>query len=431
MIIGYCRVSTEKSEQDHSIEGQEAQLYQYGCDKVFAERRSAYKSIRRPQWEKFKKAVESGLATKAVLINLQRTSRRCEAESFFDRCREVNVEVVVLDGTNVDTRDVSGFVMVRTMETINKMESMMKAQSVKAGQQRRRAAGATAVGRCPFGYRYNGVDPVPHPEQWDDAKKLWADLEEIEFVANRLIRSRYESLPAPYTGMPTSGPGLYRWIKNKMLIGIVEYPGLPTRRTEPLVSEESWYRAQRLLEQRHKFKTRRRENTLYLFTQLVHCQACGHVMTPAMQAGKIRLKHGHTKCEYWGKGLAEFKVKDQVIEALRSAALADVAAKPEQVTADPAKRLQLDKLLALQNDGVPGLEESIAGIRRELEIETTETSANWAGYKALLSRPGILEAMPDEELRAVLLEFVDQILYIGDPNRVEIRLRDSSGTRSA
>ena len=307
----------------------------------------------------------------------------------------------------------------------------MKAQSVKAGQQRRRAAGATAVGRCPFGYRYDGSDPVPHPEQWADAKKLWADLEEIEFVAYRLIRSRYEALPKPYTGMPTSGPGLYKWVKNKMLIGIVEYPGMPTRRTTPLVSEESWYRAQRLLEQRSKFKTRRRENKLHLFTQLIHCKTCGHVMSPLMQAGKIRLKHGHTKCEYWARGLAEFKVKAQVIEALRSAALADVAAQPEQVTADPTKRLQLDKLLALQSDGVPGLDESIAGIRQELEIETTKPSANWAGYKALLSRPNVLEAMPDEELRAVLLEFIDEILYIGDPDRVEIRLRDSPGTRSA
>ena len=429
MIIGYCRVSTDKSEQDASIEGQEAQLYQYGCDKVYAERRSAYKSARRPQWEKFKAAVESGLMSKAVLINLQRTSRRCEAESFFDRCRELNVEVVVLDGTNVDTRDVSGFVMVRTMETINKMESMMKAQSVKAGTQRRRAAGATAIGRCPFGYRYDGTNPVPHPERWEQAKQLWADLEAVEFAANKYVRTT--NLPQPYKGMPTSGPGLYRWIKNKMLIGVVEYPGLPTRQTTPLVSQESWYRAQRLLERRQVKRTRSR-GKLYLFTQLMTCKACDHLMTPTMQAGKVRMKRGHPGCQYWGQGLAEFKVKAQVIEALRDAALADVAAKPQQQDkVDPAKQLQLEKMLALQSEGIKGLEEPIAGLRRELEIESVQPSANWAGYRDLLSRPGVLEAMPDEELRAVLLEFVDEILYIGNPDRVEIRLRDSSGTRSA
>lgn len=426
MIIGYCRVSTDKGEQDASIEGQEAQLYQYGCEKVYAERRSAYKNTRRPQWEKFKAAVESGLVSKAVLINLQRTSRRCEAESFFDRCRELDVEVVVLDGTNVDTRDVSGFVMVRTMETINKMESMMKAQSVKAGTQRRRAAGATAIGRCPFGYRYDGTNPVPDPEQWESAKQLWAELEEFEFVANRLVRTRELAIK----GVPRSAPGLYRWIRNRMLIGIVEYPGLPTRRTTPLVGEESWFRAQRLLEQRKLKPTRRREQRLYLFTQLVTCKTCGHVMTPGLQYGKMRLKHGHPGCEFWGRGIAETKVKAQVIDALRHAALADVAAEPKQIAVDPAKRLQLEKMLALQNEGIKGLEEAIAGLRRELEIETAQPSANWAGYRDLLSRPGVLEMMPDEELRAVLLEFTGEILYIGNPDRVEVRLRDRPGTRS-
>jgi len=427
VIIGYCRVSTDKGEQDASIEGQEAQLYQYGCEKVYAERRSAYKKTRRPQWEKFKAAIESGIASKAVLINLQRTSRQCEAESFFDRCRELNVEVVVLDGTNVDTQDVSGFVMVRTMETINKMESMMKAQSVKAGTQRRRAAGATAVGRCPFGYRYDGTNPVPHPDQWENAKQLWSDLEALEFAANRYVRTT--KLPKPYSGMPTSGPGLYRWIKNKMLIGIVEYPGLPMRRTTPLVNEESWFRAQRLLEQRKFKSTRRNERKLYLLTQLMTCKVCGHVMTPGLQYGKMRLKHGHPNCEHWGRGIAEAKVKAQVIEVLRQAALADVATEVKRPAVDPVKRLQLDKLLALQAEGTKGLEEAIAGLRRELAVETAQPSANWAGYKALLSRPGVLEMMPDEELRAVLLEFVDEILYLGNPDWVEVRLRDRPGTR--
>ena len=270
---------------------------------------------------------------------------------------------------------------------------------------------------------------MPHPERWEQAKQLWADLEAVEFAANKYVRTT--NLPQPYKGMPTSGPGLYRWIKNKMLIGVVEYPGLPTRQTTPLVSQESWYRAQRLLERRQVKRTRSR-GKLYLFTQLMTCKACDHLMTPTMQAGKVRMKHGHPGCQYWGQGLAEFKVKAQVIEALRDAALADVAAKPQQQDkVDPAKQLQLEKMLALQSEGIKGLEEPIAGLRRELEIESVQPSANWAGYRDLLARPGVLEMMPDEELRAVLLEFVDEILYIGNPDRVEIRLRDSSGTRSA
>ena len=107
-----------------------------------------------------------------------------------------------------------------------------------------------------------------------------------------------------------------------------------------------------------------------------------------------------------------------------------VAAEPAPKSVDPVKRLQLEKMLALQAEGVEGLTEAVAGLQRELEVEAAKPSANWAGYRALLSRPGVLEMMPDEELRAVLLEFVDEILYVGDPDRVEIRLRDRPGTRS-
>ena len=51
MIVGYARVSTEKSEQDTSIEGQVADMQALGCDRVIVERRSAYKDLKRPGWE--------------------------------------------------------------------------------------------------------------------------------------------------------------------------------------------------------------------------------------------------------------------------------------------------------------------------------------------------------------------------------------------
>ena len=432
MIIGYCRVSTTKDEQDASIEGQKEELYRYGCDKVFAEKRSSFRKKRRPEWERFKAAIESGIVSKAVLINLQRTSRSCEAESFFDRCRELKVEVEVLDGTNIDTNDPGGFVMVRTYETINQLESMMKAKAVEAGRRRRRAAGATAVGRCPFGYHYDGTGPVPDPEQWEDAKQLWADLEKLEFSANRYIRS--SQMPDPYDGQPTSAPGLYRWIKNKMLIGIVEYPDMPMQKTTPLVSEKAWLNAQRLLDRRQFHSVRRSEKTTYLLTELCFCKKCNHIMTPTIVKGKVRMKHGHPNCEYWGRGLAEWKIKNQLLETLRAAALSDAATQPPKApVVDAKKQMQLSKMLQLKAEGVPGLDEAIAGLRRELQRigDGTQASANWSGYRDLFSRPNALETMPDEELRAVLLEFVDQIFYIGDPDRVEIRLRDEPGSMAA
>jgi len=60
--IGYARVSTTKTEQDLSIEGQEQQLLAAGCDRVIVERASAYRG-RRPGWYELWSFVASGLAT--------------------------------------------------------------------------------------------------------------------------------------------------------------------------------------------------------------------------------------------------------------------------------------------------------------------------------------------------------------------------------
>jgi hypothetical protein len=152
--------------------------------------------------------------------------------------------------------------------------------------------------------------------------------------------------------------------------------------------------------------------------------------------GKLRLKCTHLHCSFWGRGLAEWKIRIQVIEALRAAAdrLATIAAAPavtEPNPGDQARREQIGQLEALAAQGVPGLAPTIEALRLELLAPPPVMSANWAGYRELLARPGVLEAATAEELRAVVLELVQEVRYVGDPNRVEIILRGSSGGDAA
>jgi hypothetical protein len=118
-----------------------------------------------------------------------------------------------------------------------------------------------------------------------------------------------------------------------------------------------------------------------------------------------------------------------VIEELRAAAAAmgDVAASAQPTKDAPEqaeKRQQLAQLEALAAQGVPGLAPTIDAMRLELLAPPPVISANWAGFRDALSRPDVLDGATDEELRVILLEFCAEILYVGDPSRVEIRLRD-------
>ena len=423
MIIGYARVSTNEADQDISIAEQVQQLKAAGCDRVIAERRSAHKDGTRPGWEELLALVAGGRVRRVVAISLSRLSRKGEDVPFLRMCARRGVEVQLLDGTPADTADPSGKLLTGVLSLVNEIDSDIKAINIRNGLARRKAQGHYACGRVPFGYAYDGSQVVPHPERFTDARLLWQHLEAQEFNLPGTIRRH---------GLQWSARGLGRWIDNPILRGVVSNePG----RVEALISWEEWQQARRLLESRRIGGTRA-PRVLRVFSGLVRCGFCSKATHYAMNAGRPRLKCTNLHCSHYGRGLAEWKVRAQVIDELRAAAvqLATIAAAPallEPSPADQAKRQQITQLEALAAQGVPGLAPTIEALKLELLAPAPIASANWAGYRELLARPGVLEAATADELRAVVLELVDQLVYVGDPDRVEVRLRDRPGSDSA
>ena len=416
MIIGYARVSTGKAEQDISIEAQVQQLQEAGCDRVITERRSAFKDLARPGWDELLALVAGGRVQKVVTRSLSRMSRKGEDVSFLRMCARKGVEVQFLDNTPSNVADPSGKLMTSVMSAVNEVDSMIKSINIRNGLNRRKAAGHYACGRLPFGYAYDGSQVIAHPDEFSQARLLWDRLAANEFNAPVTLRQwRYERTPR----------GIYVWINNPILRGIVHNEA---GKTDALISWDEWQHAQRLIDGRRTRGTRA-PKVRRLFSGLVTCDGCGGALHYFMSAGKQRLKCTRQLCRYLNKGLAEWKVKQQVIEELCSAAIAmgDAAAAPSTGPEPPEqaeKRRQLAQLEALNAQGVPGLAPTIDAMRLELLAPPMVASANWAGFCAMLRRPEVLDRMPDEELRAVLLEFLAEIRYVGNASRVEVRLRD-------
>lgn len=419
MIIGYARVSTDKAEQDISIAEQVQQLKAAGCDRVIAERRSAHKDAPRPGWEELLGMVAAGRVSRVVAMSLSRLSRKGEDVPFLRMCARRGVEVQLLDGTPADTADPAGKLLTGVLSLVNEIDSDIKAINTRNGLARRRAQGHYACGRVPFGYAYDGSKVVPHPEHFSQARALWEQLEAQEFnLPGTIRRHRLE----------WSARGLGRWIDNPILRGIVRGEA---DAVQPLISWAEWQQARRLLESRRVNATRA-PRVIRVFSGLMRCQSCERSMHYAMAAGKPRLKCTNVLCAWYGRGLAEWKVRAQVIEALRSQAarMAQIAAAPaveEPRPEDEAKRQQIAQLEALQAQGVPGLEATIEAMRLELLAPPPRASANWGAYRDALLLPGAMEAATVEELRAVVLELVAQLVYVGDPSKIEIRLRDCPG----
>lgn len=421
MIIGYARVSTDKADQDMSIAEQVRQLKAAGCDRVIAERRSAHQGAR-PGWQELQGLVAAGRVRRVVAVSLARLSRQGEDVPFLRMCARRGVEVQLLDGTPADTADPAGKLLTGVLSLVNEIDSDIKGINVRNGIARRKAQGHYACGRVPFGYLYDGSQVVPHPEHWSQARQIWEQLESMEFNIPGTIR-RF--------GLPWSGRGLGRWVDNPMLRGIVNNE---PDKVKPLISWEEYQHARRLIESRRIVRTRA-PRVIKVFSGLMRCAGCDHRMHYANAHGKPRLKCTYLHCRWWGRGLAEWKVKAQFLEALRDAAeqLATVATVQVTVTPpeDTAKRQQIAQLEALQAQGVPGLEATIEAMRLELLAPPPVASANWESYRDLILRPGILEGFTAEELRPLALEFIAELVYVGDPDRIEVRLRNGPGDAAA
>lgn len=418
MIVGYARVSTDDAGQDISIAEQVRQLREAGCDRVIAERRSAHKDSPRPGWEELLGLVAAGRVSRVVAISLSRLSRRGEDVPFLRMCARKGVEVTLLDGTPAAVADPASKLLTGVLSLVNEIDSDIKSRNIRNGLARRKAQGHYACGRVPFGYAYDGSQVITHPERFGEARQLWDRLEAVEFNLPRAIRAH---------GLRWSANGLGRWINNPILRGVVNNEA---GKVDALISWDEWQRARGLLASRAKVSARA-PRVLRLLSGLVRCGFCNRRMHYVMAYGKPRLKCSNLLCSHYGRGLAEWKVRAQVIEALRGAAdqMAVIAAAPAPAEPSPVmaeKQQQVAQLEALRAQGVQGLEPTIEALRLELLAPPLPTSADWAGLRDLLLRPGALEGATIEELRAVLHELVAELVYIGDPSRIEVRLRDGA-----
>lgn len=414
-IVGYARVSTKTDEQAISVEAQVEQLKAAGCTRVICERASAFKEgSRRPGWDELQALVAAGKASKVIAVSQSRLSRREDVITFLRICSRKNVEVQFLDGTPGDINDPSARLMTGVMAAINEVDSQIKGINIRNGLARRRASGHYACGRVPFGYLYDGRDVVPHPTDFAEAQLLWQRLEASEFNISQTVR-RY--------GYDWSTRGLRRWVHNPILRGTVRGTA---GKAEALITAQQYADAAAILGQRTQKGTRapRRKR---LLSGLVRCRQCRRWLHYVMAAGKPRLKCSNILCAWYGRGLAEWKIREQVLVELRTrhADLARTATAPTEAAVTQQqleRRHQLEQLLQMREQGVQGLDLAIEALESS-EVMPSPSGPNWASLAELFARPGVLELATEEELRPVLLEFIEEIVYLGNPERVEIRLR--------
>ena len=419
MKVGLARVSTQNKAQDTSIAAQEQTLLNAGCDRVITVRESAFKGPRRG-WHELRKLVASGTVKEVLCIDQSRLARDGSDLEFLEECAVQGVIVRALSGGVIETASVGGFVQAGVFSVMNQAYSRQLSLKIKDGLDRRKASGHYGCGRVPFGYAYVDGEVVPDPNDWPKARQMFLDLLELEMnVCGYIRKQRSKWTP----------PGIKGWLQKPILRGIVanQKDGV-----KPLFSPEEWAKAQRLLVHRAGSPTKSTA-TVHLLTGMVTCEQCQkHLKYKTVRRGNQRLYCANSACSWYSRGVSVPVVRAQLVRVLtakvwqmqEAVQQASVATDHEESAECIALRARIAQLEALRASGVPELERSIEALHAELlAMQAPVIGPDWTGLAELV-RVGLADAI-DKELRPLLLEYVAEIVYLGTPTEVSIRLHES------
>ena len=419
MKVGLARVSTKKKEQDVSIAAQEKQLLDAGCDRVITVRESAYKGPRKG-WHELRSLVAGGSVSEVICIDQSRLARDGSDMQFLEECAIRNVTVRALTGGVMETTTVGGFVQAGVFSVINQAYSRQVGVKTKDGLERGKKEGRYMCGRVPFGYRYVKEAGVvePDPTNWPVARKMFEDLLALGMNANAYVREHRSKWT------PT---GIRGWIRNPILQGVVAHQG----KVKPLFSASEWAQATRMLDHRSGSRSSYKR-TVHLFTGLVQCSSCSkNLKYKNVRAGAQRLHCANPVCDCYGKGVRVPLVRQQVIDALRqfaAAMKAQISGSSNDINAAARAEVEaeIQKLKQAQLDNGWDLSANINQQLAKLDALAPLNGPNWDALVPLLQTPGVLEGFRDAELRPLVIEYITQIVYIGNPRRVDVRVRQGT-----
>ena len=271
----YMRVSTDAQfEEGYSIEQQKEMLEAY-CKAKRIEEYECYidpgfsgSNIERPAMQNLIRDIREGRITHVLVYKLDRLSRSQKDTLYLieDVFNTHDVTFTSLN-ENFDTSTPTGKAMLGMMSVFAQLERETIRERTRMGMLGRLKEGYWPGGaRTPFGYDYDSAQGTLAPN---------ADAARVERCFELLIAGYSPDNIARMLGFKYDNT-VRNILGRKTYLGLIEYNGVcyPGRHA-PLVSQEVFARAQRILDQR---AAKREWTSQYLLTGLLVCGRCGAKM---------------------------------------------------------------------------------------------------------------------------------------------------------
>jgi len=236
----YCRISQDRDERSESPERQEAMCRAligsrgWTVAEVFTDRdTSAYKRVKRPNFDAFWKGLESGRFDAVCVWKLDRLTRRfVDTGSVLSRLEQHGATLVsVVD--NIDTSTPMGQAIVGVLIAQAETESLNTSTRVKAARDSEAAQGKLHGGRRCFGYtKARALDPVEYPIAREIVERILAG-------ASLRATARWLNENGTLTGSGKTWEGITvkQWLRAPAITGIRVHNGSETPGNwQPIIS---------------------------------------------------------------------------------------------------------------------------------------------------------------------------------------------------
>ena len=433
----YARVSTDAQyEEGYSIEAQQEMLVAY-CVSKGIKRYEKYidggfsgSNIDRPQLTRLIADIELDRVSHVIVYKLDRLSRSQKDTLYLieDVLIPHGVSFVSLN-ENMDTSTPIGRAMLGIMSAFAQLERETIRERTRMGMRERVKSGLwQGGGKVPFGYDYDSEKGILVPSSDAPTVKLMYELYLKGWSMMKIAR---------YTGLKYERLA-EQILKRKTNCGYIVYNGEEYKgKHEPIISEETYNKALKLMEQRSRGNLTAAK---CLLAGLVICGVCGAKMRYqkwgkngykiycySQDKGKPHLSHSD-KCDnmkVWADEIEEAVISD--LFAMATGKVGGGDSESIRSTADlletQIERLskKLKNLYNLYGENADdALIETISSVKKELDRarvkfdnekkQRDKSRKDKDAIKELNSAESAWEYMTQEEKQNVLRSFIEKIV---------------------
>lgn len=317
----YARVSSQRQENEHTIESQIAELRQeleLAGERdwlEFLDQGYSRDDLARPCLDRLRDLVQSGDVSSVYIQAPDRLASGAKLVILFEEFTSSGTAVKFLKGDVEDTAE--GRLLLHMQGAIGEYEKTKIAERTRRGKLHWARQGFLPAGIKPFGYRQEkrsdsnrgtlAVDKESAPVVRDIFRWFADEGLSLRGVAQRLTHLGVATARGGSHWSPTT---ISKILNNSAYKGELVYQktervrGGSTRKQRPesdwivipvprVVTDGTWDRAQSRLQNNRYFSSRNQKQK-YLLTGLVFCPRCGSRYTGAARYGKRRYRCGNT-----------------------------------------------------------------------------------------------------------------------------------------